>query len=321
MIDYRPTYPVSKEQSPVRETIAAFPLVKITTRDRIRKDLGDITSLAESIDKTTLLHPLVVDPDFRLIAGERRLAALRRLGWDRAPVIVTDELDTALGRILAERDENTERKALTPEEVVRAGEMLAKLEQPKAKERMSEGGKGRSRRVTHASEKGRVDKKVAEALGTSEPTYRRMKKVVEVAGDPDQPEDMRQVAQEALAEMNETGKVLPAYNKVASLVGLKAHKGGSAPQKETPPSSPSSNGSKPPSRQGRRAWKGKPAEEVMDQLVATLQGAVSALEATDLAPILQSDKTQHWNNEIAAAIRYLSKVRKKLATTTQENNL
>jgi hypothetical protein len=40
-----------------------------------RRDLGDIDGLAASIAELRLLHPVVVRPDGRLIAGERRLAA------------------------------------------------------------------------------------------------------------------------------------------------------------------------------------------------------------------------------------------------------
>ena len=48
---------------------------KIKVRNRYRKNLGDISSLAVSIEEVGLLHPIVVRPDGRLIAGKRRLAA------------------------------------------------------------------------------------------------------------------------------------------------------------------------------------------------------------------------------------------------------
>ena len=63
---------------------------KIRVRDRFRKDLGDIDSLAASIDEVGLLHPIVVRPDGRLIAGERRLAACKELGWTSVPVTFVD---------------------------------------------------------------------------------------------------------------------------------------------------------------------------------------------------------------------------------------
>lgn len=52
---------------------------------RYRKDLGDLRSLTESISEVGLPHPVVVTPEGRLIAGQRRLEACRRLGWTDIP--------------------------------------------------------------------------------------------------------------------------------------------------------------------------------------------------------------------------------------------
>jgi ParB family chromosome partitioning protein len=43
---------------------------EIIVGKRHRRDLGDVASLAKSIDAHGLLHPVVVTPDGRLIAGE-----------------------------------------------------------------------------------------------------------------------------------------------------------------------------------------------------------------------------------------------------------
>ena len=48
---------------------------KIKVRTRYRKSLDDIESLAANIKELGLLHPIMVRPDGRLIAGKRRLAA------------------------------------------------------------------------------------------------------------------------------------------------------------------------------------------------------------------------------------------------------
>src|SRR5439155_23596949 len=50
---------------------------------RYRKDLGDLRTLANSIAEVGLLHPVVVTPEGRLIAGQRRLEACRLLGLER----------------------------------------------------------------------------------------------------------------------------------------------------------------------------------------------------------------------------------------------
>ena len=67
-----------------------LPISKIKVRHRYRKDLGDLAGLAASIKELGLLHPVVVWSDRRLIAGERRLAACKLLGWKTVPVTVID---------------------------------------------------------------------------------------------------------------------------------------------------------------------------------------------------------------------------------------
>ncbi len=56
--------------------------------ERHRKDYGDITTLAKSIDEIGLLHPVVVTPDGVLIAGARRLRACQMLGWTEIPATI-----------------------------------------------------------------------------------------------------------------------------------------------------------------------------------------------------------------------------------------
>src|ERR1035437_3651123 len=64
---------------------------------RYRKDLGGLWSLADSISEVGLLHPVVVTPEGRLIAGQRRLGACRLLGWPEVPVTVVDLYQAARG--------------------------------------------------------------------------------------------------------------------------------------------------------------------------------------------------------------------------------
>ncbi len=66
--------------------MAKLTINEITVRNRHRKNLGDVESLAASIKQVGLLHPIVVRSDGRLIAGGRRLAACKRLGWQSVPV-------------------------------------------------------------------------------------------------------------------------------------------------------------------------------------------------------------------------------------------
>ena len=65
--------------------------IKIGTR--YRKDMGDIAGLAGSIDSIGLLHPIVVTPAKKLLAGLRRLEACRLLGWTEIPATVLEPPD------------------------------------------------------------------------------------------------------------------------------------------------------------------------------------------------------------------------------------
>jgi ParB family transcriptional regulator, chromosome partitioning protein len=63
-------------------------IADIRVGERHRRDLGDIGGLAESIADIGLLQPIVVNEDGLLLAGARRLAACKHLGWETVPVIV-----------------------------------------------------------------------------------------------------------------------------------------------------------------------------------------------------------------------------------------
>ena len=67
-----------------------LPVSEITVGERFRKELGDIEALADSICELGLLHPVVVDRRNRLIAGGRRLAAAKLLGWERIPARIVE---------------------------------------------------------------------------------------------------------------------------------------------------------------------------------------------------------------------------------------
>lgn len=97
--------------------IAPIDVIRVGERDR--SDLGDIAELAASIAAVGLLHPIVITADNDLVAGGRRLAAIRSLGWTETPVTVVD-WSTAELALRAEEEENTCRKGLSPVEAARA---------------------------------------------------------------------------------------------------------------------------------------------------------------------------------------------------------
>lgn len=153
-------------------------ITDIRKNGRHRKDLGDISSLAGSIADIGLLHPIVVQPDGTLIAGERRLEAVKLLGWDKIPVRVVDLPSIVRG----EHDENVFRKDFTPSEAVAIGLELEPMEREAAKERMLAGV------PQEKFTQGKSLDKVASAVGMSRPTYQKAKEVIEYAQAVDMPE-------------------------------------------------------------------------------------------------------------------------------------
>jgi ParB-like chromosome segregation protein Spo0J len=155
---------------------------KIQVKNRIRKDFGDIDGLAESIQKLGLLQPIVVTPGMILIAGERRLTAVKQLGWGEIETTIKAAIDRE-EEILCEIAENESRKDFTPSERVAYGLELEQIERVKALERMrtSTGGTNPQPRVDrpYPEQTGKTDVIVGEKVGLSGPTYRRAKRVIE----------------------------------------------------------------------------------------------------------------------------------------------
>jgi site-specific DNA-methyltransferase (adenine-specific) len=102
-------------------------LEAIDTKDRIRADMGDIDALASSIQAVGLIQPIILSRQNRLIAGERRLRALRKLGLKELlhgiHFIYNDE-ENELQLKAMEVEENVKRKQLSWQEEVLAKKRL-----------------------------------------------------------------------------------------------------------------------------------------------------------------------------------------------------
>ena len=100
---------------------------------RHRKEMGDLSALAESIERVGLLQPIVVRPDNSLVAGARRIKAVKKLGWTDISTVVARGIKEEIDWLIAERDENTCRKDFTPSEKVAIGKSLLEAERRAAK--------------------------------------------------------------------------------------------------------------------------------------------------------------------------------------------
>lgn len=98
----------------------------------MRSDLGDIDALVNSIREHTLIQPIVINKDKKLIAGGRRLAALQRLGVTELlhpdHYIWKDEVDPLKLKGM-ELEENLRRKELSWQEVVLGKQQLLEIMQ------------------------------------------------------------------------------------------------------------------------------------------------------------------------------------------------
>ena len=83
-----------------------------------RKELGDVSGLARSIEVNGQITPLIVVADgeaYQLVAGHRRTAAMRSLGLEEADAYVMDGWnDARIAQTL--NAENNHRKELTEAE-------------------------------------------------------------------------------------------------------------------------------------------------------------------------------------------------------------
>jgi ParB family chromosome partitioning protein len=101
----------------------------IKVKRRLRKELGDITSLAESLKKFGQISPIVITQKNVLIAGGRRLEAAKSLGWKTINAVIL-EVTGDLEKLEYEAEENFQRLDFTPEETAEAVNKIQRLKNP-----------------------------------------------------------------------------------------------------------------------------------------------------------------------------------------------
>lgn len=210
----------------MKNEIKSVNINQVKVNDRHRKDLGDIQSLADSIEQIGLLHPIVITSGNRLIAGERRLAAFKLLNeraekgerakWVYIPATYAENMEDALNLLKAEQDENTCRKDFAPSEAVAIGLQLEEMERPAAKAR--QGTRTDLNIVENFHNVGKTRDKVGAGIGMSGKTYEKAKKVIEYAQTVAMPELialMDNKGVEAATKQLKTAKRLAERKKIA----------------------------------------------------------------------------------------------------------
>ncbi len=88
----------------------------------------ELAELAQSIEENGLLQPLLLRPapkvlgKYELVAGERRLRAVQKLGWKQVPAVTRDVDDNTL--LVLALVENLQREALNPMEEAEGYQVL-----------------------------------------------------------------------------------------------------------------------------------------------------------------------------------------------------
>jgi ParB-like chromosome segregation protein Spo0J len=187
---------------------------EIKVGPRFRKRLGNLEALARSIESVGSLHPIVIDQHFNLVAGRRRLEALRLLiekgadGYKQVPVRQVN-LDDLLA---AEHDENVQRLDFAPSEAVAVAEALeARLrEQAKARQLagLRQGQESPVPPTWRDGELGEVRERLATRVGMGRTNLGKARAVVEAARrDPALYGDL-------VERMDETRLVDPAFKEL-----------------------------------------------------------------------------------------------------------
>lgn len=100
--------------------------IVVDRENRQRKELRNIEELAESIFRLGLIHPIVINSEGVLIAGERRLTACKSLGWTHIPTQLEQDLDPLKHQAL-ELEENIKRQDITWQERALAMQTFADI--------------------------------------------------------------------------------------------------------------------------------------------------------------------------------------------------
>lgn len=101
----------------------------IKVRHRVRKDLGNLEPLKDSLRRYGLLNPITLNSKYELVAGERRLEAAKAIGWTSISANIIDNL-TPLSQLEMEIEENNQRKEFTDQELLEGYKRLARLRNP-----------------------------------------------------------------------------------------------------------------------------------------------------------------------------------------------
>ena len=106
-----------------------IPVQDVIVKNRIRKDMGSLDALAESLKRYGQISPIVIGKKNELIAGGRRLEAAKLLGWQYIDAVI-HEGSGELEQLELEIEENIQRRDFNAEETAAASQKIYLLKNP-----------------------------------------------------------------------------------------------------------------------------------------------------------------------------------------------
>jgi ParB family chromosome partitioning protein len=129
----------------------------IKIKKRVRKDLGDLEMLKDSLKRFGLMNPITINSQNELVAGHRRLEAMKALGEDSIDAIMVDTKNKLL-QLELELEENVQRKPFTDDELLEGFKALEKLRNPSFFAKLFDKIKGWFEKVFDKKEARKIEK-------------------------------------------------------------------------------------------------------------------------------------------------------------------
>ena len=112
------------------------PISDIVIKERVRQDMGDLSTLMQSMKTHGQLNSITITRDNELIAGHRRLLSAQELGWSYIDAMIVDR-DSEADKLQLELEENVHRKDFSPEELLAGYQRLDRLLKPRLTRRIA----------------------------------------------------------------------------------------------------------------------------------------------------------------------------------------
>jgi len=198
---------------------------------RHRTDLGDIDTLAQSIEQVGLLQLPTITPDGVLICGARRLAAVKQLGWRTVNVWVRTGLSGKLTALMAERDDVVSHKQYSKVELADMyQELKAEIAADAARrQQATQFGSETQNALSGGIAKlatplgdptGDSRRQAAKMIGGGHVTFEKVAAIQQVATDERYSPELRFKASEAAQRIEEGAPVDPLFTQLRAQVQI-----------------------------------------------------------------------------------------------------